>query len=272
MKKLASVSLLLASLVLVGAGCGQKPSVSVKAPGAANPAPALNPGAATSDACGNPYYPFKPGLTIAYGVTPFAKVAGDTDYVIRTVSVTGTAAVFRAEMAGGVKTDVEANCAGGSVEMKGTFGLGATAQGMKVKVTVVSSNGTFMPADVSAGTTWSNSQTVKMDSTGGSAAVTDLGPITITTAERSRAIAEESVTVPAGTYKAIKVELTRTSTSEFSGPPPGAKLPPGMKLPAMPPSTWKSTEWWVKGIGMVKTVTTGQDGTTTVVAKSVTGL
>ncbi|MEK9152067.1 MAG: pyridoxamine 5'-phosphate oxidase family protein, partial [Patescibacteria group bacterium] len=70
----------------------------------------------------------------------------------------------------------------------------------------------------------------------------------------------------------IKVELTRTSTSEFSGPPPGAKLPPGMKLPAMPPSTWKSTEWWVKGIGMVKTVTTGQDGTTTVVAKSVTGL
>jgi hypothetical protein len=242
-KRSVSAWLLLAALALVGAGCGQSASVS--------------PSSSTSDACGNPYYPFKPGLVIAYSVSPSTGAVGDSDYSMRTVSVSGTAATIRIEMAGGGIAEMEADCQSGSVALKGSSNLGAAMQGMQFKTTVVSSSGTYMPANVAAGTTWSNSETVKMELTGGPGA--DMGPITLTTEEQSRAIGEESVTVPAGTYRAMKVELTRTSTS---------KLDSGF---AIPPSTVQSTEWWVKGIGLVKSVTVSEGETSTVVAKSVTG-
>ncbi len=249
-KRTVSFALLLASLTLIGAGCGQSATVST------NGAPTEKPSTTTSDACGNPYYPFKPGLTIAYRVTPSTGAAGDADYTIRIVSVSGTTAATRVELAGGGTADMSADCANGSVALNGSSNLGAAMQGVEFKTTVLSSTGTYMPANVSAGSTWNNAETVKMEFTGGPSA--GMGPITLTTTEESRAIGEESVTVPAGTYKAIKVELTRTTTSKLSGI-------------AIPPSTSKSTEWWVKGIGMVKTVTVSEGQTSTVEAKSISG-
>jgi hypothetical protein len=246
--------------MLVGAGCGpEKPAPSPATPPSSSPA-APTAEKTSSDNCGNPYYPFKQGLAIAYGVTPSVKTTESADYTIRTVSVVGTTAKLRVETAGGGTADMEADCANGSVALNGSSGLGAAAQGMKFKTTVLSSSGTYMPADVSAGSVWNNSETIRMDVTGGSAG---MGPITMTTKEQSKAIGEESVTVPAGTYQAIKVEVTRTTTST-------AQIAGGKSM-AIPPSTSKSTDWWVKGIGMVKSVTKDQDGTTTVEAKSVSG-
>jgi len=257
-KHFTSALLLVTSLTLLGAGCGQttsEPTATTKEP--------VAKGSAYSDACGNPYYPFKPGLAIAYKVSPSTGAEGDSDYTIRTLSVSGTTAKTRTEMAGGVTADMEADCASGSVELKGSSNLDAAAQGVGFKTTVLASSGTFMPSNVSAGTVWNNSETILMEFTEGASA--SMGPITSTTTEQSRAIGEESVTVPAGTYTAIKVELTRTITSKFSGGPKG------IKLPAMPPTTVKSTEWWVKGIGMVKSVTVSEGQTSTVEAKSITG-
>lgn len=254
--RFVSLSLMLASLVLVGAGCGQKASVSTDT----TAAPTTPPKAATSDVCGNPYYPFKPGLAVAYGVTPPASTVGSSDYVLRVVSVSGTTATIRAEMAGGAAADMTADCASGSVALKGSSGLGAAMEGLQFKTTVLSSSGTYMPSDVAAGVTWSNEEKIKMEVTGGPGAIAGMGPITLTTKEDSKAIGEESVTVPAGTYTAMKVELKRTTTSEISGS--------SVKIP---PSTATSTEWWVKGIGMVKTVTKDGGATSTVEAKSVVG-
>ena len=266
-RRFASASLLLASLALIGAGCGQSVSVSVNTPPAQHPAPAPAP---VADACGNPYYPLKAGVAITYAITSSANASANSEYTLRVVSVSGTTAMIRTEMSSGVSADLEADCANGSVTMKGSFDLGAAAQGIKVKTTVVSSSGTFMPSNVAVGSTWDNSQTVKLESTGGATA--GMGPITSTTESRSKAVAQESVTVPAGTYDALKVEVTRTTTTEFSGMPTGIKLPAGMKIPTPPPTVTTSTEWWVKGIGMVKTVTVSHGTTTTVVAKSVTGV
>lgn len=242
-------SFLLVSLTFLGAGCGQQ-----------TPAPTANPtgerpSATTSDACGNPYYPFKSGMAITYHVAAMGATAA-SDYTIRTVSVVGTTATVRAEFAGGATADMSADCASGSVTLKGSSGLGAAVQGTTFKTTVVSSTGTFMPADVRAGSRWNSSETIRMDMTGGAAA--GLGSITLTTDEESKAIGEESVTVPAGTFTAMKVELKRTSTSVA-------------KFGKIPPSTETSTEWWVKGIGMVKTVSVGPGGTSTIEAKSITG-
>ncbi|HBD04923.1 TPA: hypothetical protein DCZ32_00505 [Candidatus Uhrbacteria bacterium] len=252
-KHFYTVLLLLASLTLAGAGCGQKASEST------DTAPTSSQGSKTSDACGNPYYPFKPGLTIAYSVTPPAGVAGDSDFTTRIISVSGTKAKVSVELAGGLTADMEADCASGSVALNGSSGLDSAMEGVKFKTTVISSSGTFMPANVKTGSTWSNSETIKMEITEGPTA--NFGPITITTTENSKAVSEESVTVPAGTYKAVKVELTRTSKSEFSG----------AYAINMPETTSTSTEWWVKGIGMVKTITVTDGETSTTEAKSVTG-
>lgn len=241
--------ILVAAVSLVGAGCLSKAPVSTNTN--------TETKVITQDTCGNSYYPFKPGLAIAYRVTPPIKVAGDSDYTIRIVSLSGTTAAIRAEFAEGGTVDMTADCASGSVALKGSSSLGAALEGVQFKTTVVSSSGTEMPANVKAGSTWSNTETIRMEVTGGPAA--SLGPITMTTKEDSRAIGEESVTVPAGTYKAMKVEIKRTTTSVA-------------KVAAIPPSTDTSTEWWVKGVGMVKSVTKSEDGISTTEAKSITGI
>ncbi|MFA5945373.1 MAG: hypothetical protein WC802_00485 [Patescibacteria group bacterium] len=233
-----SVLGMVSTIALAGAGCAPKTS--------------------TADACGNPYYPFKEGMAIAYSVSPSTGAVGDSDYTLRTVSVKGTEATLRAELPGGASAEMTADCSSGSVALKGSSNLSSAIEGAQFKTTVLSSEGTYMPANVSAGTTWNNSETVQMDMTGGAAA--GLGSITLTTKENSKAIAEESVTVPAGTYKAIKVELTRETTSKTSS---------GFAIPA---SKATSTEWWVKGVGLVKSITKADGQTSTVEAKSVTGL
>lgn len=270
-KRLLSASLLLASLTLIGAGCGQSANVNPSVGASAeNQRPAPHTVVVTpSDTCGNPYYPFKAGLAITYGITSSAKASADSDYTLRVLEASGASATIRSEMSNGVTADVQVDCAAGTVAMKGAFDLGAAMEGTKVKTTVISSSGTFMPANVAVGTVWSNAQTMKVETTGGPAG---MGPITTTTEADSKAIAQENVTVPAGSYDALKVEVTRTTTMEGLAMPSGVKLPPGMKIPTPPPTVTVSTEWWVKGIGMVKSVTKYKDSATTVEAKSVTGL
>lgn len=272
-KRLVPLSLLLASLTLVGAGCGSSASVSVNAPAgtqaAPAPAPAPAPGGIAASTCGNPYYPFKSGLAITYGITSSVKGAPPADYTLKIVDVKGTTATIRTEMANGFSADLEADCADGTVALKGSIDLGSMMQGAKVKTTVVSSSGTFMPNNVAIGSVWDSAQTVKVEMTG---APQGMGPVTTTTKSESKAVANEKVTVPAGTYDALKVEVTRTTSTEGMTMPEGVKLPPGMKMPTIPPVVTTSTEWWVKGVGMVKTVTESKGYSSTVEAKSITGL
>lgn len=245
-KHLVSVSFLLASLALLGAGCGQS------APASPNAAPTAKPSTTTSESCDNPYFGFKPGLTIAYSVTPFTKTAGDADYTTSIIGMSGNSVSVRTEMAGGVASSMKLDCRNHSV---------VSTDGQDFKMNVVSSSGTFMPPNVKTGSTWGNSQTVKLESSSDAAAAAGMGAFTITTTEQARAVAEESVTVKAGTYKAVKVELTRTSTDQFES----------AAVKKTPPTTSTSVEWWVKGIGMIKSVTTGQGTTSTIEAKSITG-
>lgn len=260
-KNFASVLVIMSSLILMGASCGQKAAVTTNVNVTS---PSNQTTSKSSDECGNPYYPFKKGLTIAYGVTPTSGAAGDSDYTYRIVNVSGTTASIQVAMAEGATVDMTADCASGSVALKGSSNLGSALEGVEFKTTVLSSSGTYMPANVSAGSTWKNTETVKMEITGDTSAAA-MGPIESTTTEESKAIGVESVKVQAGTYTAMKVEVTRTITTKLSA------SPSGFKLPEMPPTISKSTEWWVKGIGMVKTDTTMDGKISTTEAKSVSG-
>lgn len=243
---LVSSLLLLTSLTLLGAGCGQGTSVST------NGEPTSKPSTTTSDSCNNPYYGFKSGLSIAFSVTPFKKIAGDSDYTTTILARSGNTVTARTEIVGGITTTMKIDCVNHSV---------VSTDGQDFKMNVVSSSGTFMPPNVKPGSTWSNTQTASLESSSEEAKAVGMSTFLITTTEDARAVAEESITIKAGTYKAIKVELTQTSTSQFEG----------AKKTTTTPSTYTSTEWWVKGIGMVKSVTKSQSGTTTNEAKSITG-
>lgn len=268
-KHLISVSFLLASLALVGAGCAQNEAVSTKdAPAASEPV--SKPSAMTADPCGNPYYPFKPGLTIAYTVTP--PVPGDSDHTVRIDKVIGNTASIHTEIDDGVSTDMEAECTNGSIVMKGSLDSGPVGKGAKYKVTVITSTGMFMPADVHVGSTWKNSGTSRMEEISGTEPAPDSGVLVVTSTEQGRAVSEESVTVPAGTFQALKVELTSTSIMDYSDSSAYSNLPPGTKSSSTLEQTWISTEWWVKGIGMVKSTTKSEDRSATTVAQSITGL
>src|SRR3972149_845964 len=142
--------LAIAAVVLLGASCSKKSPATTDTSADAK--------SAYSDTCGNPYYPFKPGLTIAYQVTPAVGAVGSSDYTISIVKVEGTTATTRAEMFNGAIAEIEADCASGSVALKGSSGLGAALEGVTFKTTVVSSSGSSMPARVKTGTTWAHSE------------------------------------------------------------------------------------------------------------------
>ena len=66
-----------------------------------------------------------------------------------------------------------------------------------------------------------------------------------------RAVSEESVSVPAGTFPAIKVEIT--STTHKTEPDLGVNLTAVSSI----------TQWWTRGIGMVRSVIDTGSGTLT---------
>jgi len=271
------VPFVLASLLLVGAGCKKEASVDVSADasadvsadaGAAARANADASARVAADVCGNPYYPFKEGLSITYGISS-TDGTSSPDYTMVITDVTGTTAQIEARMSNGVTGKMTADCAGGTVTLGGDFDMGSVAQAGTVKTEVVSTSGTFMAANVDIGSTWESQQQIKTEATSGVGA--GMGPVTTDVKTVSRAAAKESVTVGAGTYDAVKVEQTRTVTVNMDEAMTNIQLPPGMKIPTPAPTTVTTTEWWVKGIGLVKSQTLAGGVTTTVEAKAVSG-
>ncbi|MFT2718810.1 hypothetical protein ACMT4L_02290 [Deinococcus sp. A31D244] len=75
------------------------------------------------------------------------------------------------------------------------------------------------------------------------------GGMNMQSRSRSRIAAQEKVTTPAGTFTALRVETTTTTTMT---PPAGADLPPGMDLNKLMGGETTSTAWYVRGVGLVK--------------------
>ncbi|WP_157451924.1 hypothetical protein [Deinococcus aquatilis] len=83
--------------------------------------------------------------------------------------------------------------------------------------------------------------------------ISGMAGMTITTTTQSRITASERVTTPAGTFNTLRVESTTASKMQL---PSGTKLPPGMDAAALAGainSPSKSTSWYARGVGTVKT-------------------
>lgn len=220
----------LLGITLLGAGC------------AAPAAPAASPAARGGSDCDNAFFPSSEGTTLAYATT-FSGHEGS--YRVEVQERTATSMKLRytfstaASDDGAVSFTQEIRCEGGALAATSYADIASAVSGGRVSVRTTRASGHLLPRTLSAGTTWTSSfdieATITLPGAGGTQTVRS------TINNESRVIGRESVTVPAGTYDAFKVEATLTTES---GAVAGVRIPP---------QTVESTSWFAEGVGMVKT-------------------
>ncbi len=245
MKRFSWLFSLVVAASLVGAGCS-KPTPPVEAP----TTPALTPVTGrTSDGCDHPYAPFDAGLAVRY-LTTYGTT--ESSYSYRVVS--NEAGKIKVEYEFGTSTTpltVGASfvCDNGTIKADGYLDMGNALAGQRMTLKTESVEGEFMPKDLSVGTEWTTKYEVSVSSDDPMLKdlVKDLRQkITV----KSKVVAEETVTVRAGTFQALKIE-SETELNLIGAPTTG---PAGVQIPA--------TSWFVKDVGMVKSEAGGASGGT----------
>ncbi|MDV6376151.1 TapB family protein [Deinococcus arenicola] len=132
-----------------------------------------------------------------------------------------------------------------------------TASGMKASIPAGQGGGQvnvdagfFPPASRwKVGYSWNSAGAVDMDAPG-------LGAMKMTTATTSKIVKEEKITVPAGTFTALRVDSTISMKVSL---PAGTKLPRGMDLNRMMGGPTTTSAWYVRGVGLIRS-SSGKDG------------
>lgn len=230
----------LAAIVLLGAGC--RNSTTSTTTGADSPVverSASNPSAPTS-ACAHPYYPLRDGYSISYANR---YQGGTSAYTMSVSDVTANQAKLTVEYQGGTRSEQIYRCNNGAVQAAGYVDFAAGMTGASASAQTRSVEGELLPRDLRVGSSWNTRFVISMNMGGVGGLGGDLnGTVSI----RRTAEAQERVTVPAGTFQAIRVK----SETDFRFDPVAGAAPE-----AFPPLI--SYEWWVEGKGLVKTTMGG---------------
>lgn len=235
----------LAALVLLGAGCRSNTTNTGANPGAAPERAASSGSSATSSACAHPYYPLRNGYFITYNNR---YTGGASSYTMAISDVTANSAKLTVTYQNGIRSEQIYNCNNGAIQAAGYVDLAAGMTGASATTQTRSVEGELLPRDLRVGSRWNTKFTINMNMGGALPPGSGMGDsLTGSVSIDREAVAEESVTVPAGTFRAIKVKsLTDFRIDQATGAP----------QESFPPIT--SYEWWVEGKGMVKT-TLGSD-------------
>ena len=164
-------------------------------------------------------------------------------------NVTSNSAKLTVAFENGIRSEQTYNCSNGAIQAAGYVDLAAGMSGASASTQTRSVEGELLPRDLRVGSTWSARFNVSMNIGGAlpPGATNTVGDVLNgTVATRRTAIAEEQVTVPAGTFRAIKVK----SETDFR-----FDSPPGAAPESFPPMI--AYEWWVEGKGLVKTTMGG---------------
>jgi hypothetical protein len=241
-------------LIFVVAACSfssaNTPAASTGGPAAASNLPA-------SGGCANAYFPTSSGSSWSYSSR--GSVLGDYTFTrtVADVSDSGFTMNDLTSLAAGTSSAVKWNCQNGNLAAldSGAGSLSVSSSNVKITSTSVTADGYNVPNTFNAGTTWAEKVTVigKVESgnqTMDSQIVSDLN---------CSAAGAESITVAAGKFDTVKATCTETiGVSELVQATP---------VPAGVPSSLDITNWYAKGVGLVKSVrvnnTTGN--TTTIV-------
>lgn len=202
-------------------------------------------GAQVSGLCANPYFPVVNGATWTYSVTGGIRDFSYTDTIID-AGPDGFTLSSSFDLEGGLTRTQAWGCqADGLVALEYTGGPEAalSTEGLNAQLNTTAVTGVTIPANLSVGSSWTQSMNVEGEMVIGEGMT---GTATGSVAFAANAVGTESVTTPAGTFDAIKVEIQQdfNVTANLSG----------VSMPVTFSGT--TTSWYAPGVGMVKSVIT----------------
>ena len=232
-------------LVLLGAGCGNTPPAQPNGSGIVGTNTQTEPANPSrgQTACDHEYYPLHPGYEVAYQ-SSFGPTGA---YTLKVTDGAGDSVKLNLDFAGGTHSEQQYRCENGNLKSLGFVDLASLAQNGRATVETKSVDGYVLPRDIRVGSNWTTKFAVSMSipvQTADSEPMKVDAEITI----RQSVIGEERVTVPAGTFTALKVSSETFVKTSIPGQP--ALSGGGDDTPMV-----TATEWWVKGKGLVKSVT-----------------
>jgi len=192
------------------------------------PSPASTPRASASS-CDHPYFPLRPGSSWTYSTSD-----GDMSW---SVGSAGGSEAAMTVSASGLTFDTHWTCTSGGI-VSYDFNLSSSDLGGFVTLETTDTSGTWLPAadGLTPGASWSMSYTTHV-TTSAEGATFDLRS---TTDETFSVAGTETVSVPAGTFEALRIDSSSTST--FSGDFPVT----------VPASSTAFTYWFAEGVGVVR--------------------
>lgn len=256
MKKYFSVPAALVVISLLGAGCasgGSQPSPDSPRPsGSPTTGSGVSGRVADNAGCLNLYFPLKTGSAIEYsmdgatGKIPM-KIAvtehtSDSIKLSYTFTVKGVETVMTNELV----------CENGNIRGKGYFDFASRLSGLDISYETVKMEGEIIPSDLVVGREWVlDSEVVVHTNDARMQAILDGKHQT--THIVSKVVAEEDVTVPAGTFRALKIHQDITVDTGL-----GASL------------TTQGDAWYVKDVGLMKSQNTVNGTVSGMVATKIT--
>lgn len=219
------------------------PTQAATQPPAMTSTPEPSPSAESRGACDNPLFPVVKGATWTYSGTGGA--SGAYSYTDTITDVRADGFTVTSQFDDNLTRTQEWACKPEGLVALQLPGAAAAITTTQFKATFETSNvqGVTIPASVDPGDKWNFSLTIK-----GTQEVSGVKAETSGDAAYDfTAVGMESVTVPAGTFDAMKVDgvLTLDLTATVSG----------LSIPVK--ITMNNTLWFAPGVGMVKTVSQG---------------
>lgn len=228
---------------------GREAPTSTAADGSETTTPIAEPSAeeGTFDAglCDHPYFPIAPGATWTYQGSSGPE--GAYSFTDTVTDVRENAFTLTAAFSGLTRTQEWTCTAEGLTAMQYT-GAGAAGsvvtEGSSAEFVTTSFSGVSLPKDLAAGDAW----TLTFEVTGqqtlpGGGRADSQGTVTYT----FEAAANEDVSVPAGDFEALRIDVT--TDLDFTLSMEGAELPMQM--------TTTGSSWYVRDVGWVKSTSSG---------------
>jgi hypothetical protein len=202
-------------------------------------ATAAETGALPAGDCGNVFYPVIEGRTLRYANT--IPGFGNTEHTVTYSDVTDTSFTATTDLGDGNVLTQTWTCSGEGL-LQPEFSQLPTAEEFTLTVEFVESSGLTIPAadQFQPGMTWTTHYVAN-------ATVSDAGAGEMTMAQTTdlthTVVGPETITVPAGTFDALRVETTGNVSSVTSVG--GVSVPP-MEL------AMSFVSWYAEGIGLVR--------------------
>jgi hypothetical protein len=225
-------------LIVILAACAQSPATTPTPPTPPVSAPA-------SGGCANAYFPVSSGNNWSYSSTGSTLGAYTNTWTITDLSDTGFTINDQSSLGTGTTAIIKWECQDGKIAAldAGASSLSLSTSKYKLTSNSITAKGYNIPSTFNTGDTWSETVTIN----GTVVTSTRSMDSQIVSKVDCSAVGTDSVSVPAGTFNnAAKVTCTNTVAVSV--------LLKGTPIPAEAPKIVNITDWYAKGVGLVKSV------------------